>query len=578
MKKYLTIFSIAITACGFLSVVNIKEKSDNPNSCEFIFDMVCHTPGEPLTVSSFNDPEKLIEYGYNGQAVAKFSFIHSALTFDKLNPDIFPEGSEERKWVLNRMKSYQEEIKAIKKTGLKVYCFMDIIVLPKKLVELYKDEICNKDGKITFLKPKTVEIHRIMLDELFERFPDIDGLIIRTGENYLMDVPYHTGNSAITDKQKSHIILINLLREEVCEKMNKLVFYRTWSFDGFHTDPAYYLSVTDSIKPHKNLVFSIKHTNGDFWRTFPFNKTLTTGKHQQIVEVQCQREYEGKGSHPDYIAKSVIEGFEEYDSLTFPKCLNDIKNHPTFKGIWTWSRGGGWYGPYITNELWCDLNAFVLCKWAQNINRTEEDIFNEYMDRMGLKGESRSNFRKLCLLSPKGILRGHYTNRYPVNIMFLWTRDHYLGGPESYCLKGTVEKLYKYNKIQVALDEKAEAVKIWEEIARLSENIEVPNKETENYIRVSSKYGYYLYSIIYEGWVVMLEGYKGDQTGTYNKEAIINAIKKYDELWKGFENLKNTEPSCATLYIPYDAPEWHWYEKPTFGMKKTVDKYREMFM
>ena len=41
-------------------------------------------------------------------------------------------------------------------------------------------------------------------------------------------------------------------------------------------------------------VITIKHTNGDYFRTYPFNKTLTLSKHKQIVEVQCQREYEGK--------------------------------------------------------------------------------------------------------------------------------------------------------------------------------------------------------------------------------------------------------------------------------------------
>ena len=45
--------------------------------------------------------------------------------------------------------------------------------------------------------PKTQELHQVMLDEVFLRFPDIDGLIIRVGETYLYDTPFHTGNGAV---------------------------------------------------------------------------------------------------------------------------------------------------------------------------------------------------------------------------------------------------------------------------------------------------------------------------------------------------------------------------------------------
>ena len=70
------------------------------------------------------------------------------------------------------------------------------------------------------------------------------------------------------------------------------------------------------------------------------------------MEVQCQREYEGKGAYPNYVANAVINGFEETKQDASPRCLNDVKDNPLFYGVWTWSRGGGWYGPYISNELW----------------------------------------------------------------------------------------------------------------------------------------------------------------------------------------------------------------------------------
>lgn len=138
-------------------------------------------------------------------------------------------------------------------------------------------------------------------------------------------------------------------------KRDKLVFYRTWSFDGFAKDPDYYLEVTDPIAPHPNLVFSVKHTAGDFLRTYAFNPTLTLGSHPQIVEVQCQREYEGKGAHPDYVLNGVIDGFEEYGSTTGPRGLADIADHPTFQGLWTWSRGEAGAAP--TSRTRCGASS-----------------------------------------------------------------------------------------------------------------------------------------------------------------------------------------------------------------------------
>lgn len=322
----------------------------------YVLDMVHNNPGEPLTQTRFADPEYLKSYGYNGQVINDFVFAHAAITFDKLNPSIFPKGSKEREWVLKAAEHVRQNINAAHKAGLKCYYFTDIIVLPKKLVALYHDEICDERGRISFERPKTIEIHKIMLDELFDTFPGLDGLVIRTGETYLNNVPYHTGNNPITNGIESHIKLINLLRQEVCVKRNKMIFYRTWASGGMDQKPEVYLNVTNRIKPHPNLVFMIKHTKGDYQRTFNFNPTLGIGKHPQVVEVQCQREYEGKGAYPNYIAEGVINGFEEYTNGSRPqpgnKSLNDIKDNPNFRGVWTWSRGGGWIGPYITNELW----------------------------------------------------------------------------------------------------------------------------------------------------------------------------------------------------------------------------------
>ena len=562
------------------------------NKKAYVLDMVHNNPGEALTQTVFNNAGYLNRMGYDGMVVNDFTFVHTAITFDSFDKRIFPEGSEERKWVLKTAENIRQRIKTAHQAGIKVYYFTDIIVLPKKLVELYRSEICDDKGRISFERPKTIEIHRAMLNEVFETFPDLDGLVIRTGETYLDNVPYHTGNNPITHAAESHVKLLNLLREVVCEKYNKMVFYRTWSFGGLHDNAGYYTEVSDRVVPHPNLVFSIKHTQGDYFRTFGFNPTLAIGRHRQMVEVQCQREFEGKGAFPNYVANGVINGFEEYDGIsrqTGYKSLSDIKNAPQFAGVWTWSRGGGWVGPYISNEFWCKLNAYVVSGWAQNTSLTEEEVFNRFMDDNGIKGSSRRYFRQLCLLSAKAVLRGHYSAGLPFKKEWVaWTRDEFLDGIDTRekientffategMLKGAFEQWYKQGQLNAAVNERYQAVDMWKQVVKLSKKVKLADKNDQKYIVLSSQYGLLLHRIIAEGWTVMALGFTGDKTGVYDKVKLKAAINKYDAAWKAFEQLKANNPDCATLYKPFAFV----YTKPAYhlkgGMGASVDTYRKI--
>ena len=127
-----------------------------------------------------------------------------------------------------------------------------------------------------------------------------------------------------------------------------------------HTRRDIYLAITDQIEPHPNLNFSIKYGAGDFHRLTVFNPTLGVGKHNYIVEFQGQPEYYGKGAHPIYVAKGMIDGWEEFDQINPEgrhRGVRELLKDPKMKGLWTWSRGGGWRGPYLKNEMWSTLKA-----------------------------------------------------------------------------------------------------------------------------------------------------------------------------------------------------------------------------
>src|SRR5438874_4952251 len=403
-------FIVALVFAGVLLVESDVSRAAVAASFpkSFVIDMVHNNPGEPLQATAFRDPQTLAGFGYNGQVI--MAEADSCETFDAIAPGLVPTNSEARIWIEQHAQSLQKAAEQAHAAGIKAYAWFQFVVLPKGLIARYKNEICDEQWRIDLEKPMTQKMLRAQVDEVFTRCPALDGLVVRTGEIYLFDSPYHssTGNgdeklaqsaTAIIHGPDSHIALLQLLRDEVCVKHGKMVFYRTWDFgNNFHVNPDYYLKVTEAITPHPDLVFSIKYTKGDFFRRTPFNPTLGIGRHRQIVEVECQAEYYGKGAHPYYIGDGVINGWEEMSKLMEPgepKGLRDVMGNTNLCGVWTWSRGGGWEGPYISNELWCELNVYVIAKYAENPKRTEEDIFDEFAtQRLGLKGGDVAKFRE----------------------------------------------------------------------------------------------------------------------------------------------------------------------------------------
>lgn len=508
-----------------------------------LLDMVHNNPGEAPFVTHYNDPAFLKRLGYHGKVYELFEGAQFGIDWSSVDPDIFPAGSVERAWIDRKAADLDRYYTAAKEAGLSVYCHTDMIVFPKRLVEKFKlanfKEISD---------PETQKYLRAAVRQMFSRFSQLDGLVIRIGETYLQGAPYHTGG--IEDKTNPHktiVPLMQLLREEVCEKLNKKVLFRAW--DSFDQSIPDYLAVSDGVQPHPNLMVVVKHCEDDFHRGNPFSKVLGIGRHSQVVEVQCQREYEGKGAYPNYVAHGVIEGFEEHHGQSIRK----IWSNPLIAGMFTWSRGGGWKGPYITNELWCDLNVYVLSHWAQEPNRTEESIFNEYCSRvLRLSSEDAAKFRKLCLLSAAAVYRGIRGTRNEITPW--WTRDQYMGRPP---LPKDAASLPAF------LQEKDEAVQMWRQMIDLAGSIRFPDPAVRDYVKVSCQYGLDVYRIYSDGFHLAALGLQGD------KAQIKALIDDYDRTWASYRQWKSDHASCATLY-----EDKAFQDQP--GMGAMVDEFRKV--
>ncbi|MFR9593706.1 MAG: hypothetical protein SNI57_04040, partial [Rikenellaceae bacterium] len=495
-----------------------------------ILDMVHHNPGETPYQSAYNNPETIKEMGYNGKVYFLFESPMLAINWESVDSDILPKDSEDRKWVDQKAEQIRSMQAASTAAGLTTLAQSDLILFPKRLVEKYDLAECMGDAR----DPEVERLVRAQIAEMFDQFPLLDGLVTRIGETYLHDAPYHLG--AINDKsspEKTIIPLLNILRDEICVKRNKLLIFRTWvSFDT-HLDR--YMKVSDSVEPHKNLVIAVKHCEGDFHRSNPFSKVIGEGRHPQIIEIQCAREYEGKGAYPHYVANGVIEGFEEHQNMP-EGAINSIREFATTKpelyaGIWTWTRGGGWGGPYIKDELWCDLNAWVVAQWAADPTQREEDIFNRYaVERMKLKGDDVAKFRRLCLLSADAVIRGK--NSVQSDLFRWWTRDAGLNWP-SFNKSGNPER---------AVAQKEESLVMWNEIIAIAKDIEWADDHTRRHVIGSCYYGLHLYEI-YRAVVTMRYAVDNEEWTRVDE-----LIKDYDTAWAKYNALPAEYPEIATLY------------------------------
>ena len=566
--------------------VNLLVKAQ---SLDFVMDFVSNNPGEKPFETKYNNPEYLRSQGFN--AMVTYWHVNCAITYDSFDKDVVRQGTKEREWIEGKAKKIRQKLTQATQQKIEVFPFTDFLVFPQSIWEKYGKQIASDSkshalgGKKASHKPNMQSklLQKLVVaqvDEIFRNFPELGGLTLRFGETYLHDTPYHRGGSPIRngyDGIEDHVMLISILRKEICEKRNKKLIYRTWDFNYFHVNPDFYLRVTDQIEPHENLMFSIKYQQGDFHRMTPFNPCIGKGKHRQIIESQSRLEAYGKAAHPYYTAPGVINGWpetkyqiESQNRMTetlnpkeHPRGLRDILKNGLLAGVMTWSHGGGWKGPFIKHEIWTDLNTYVVSQWAQDIGKSEEDLFYEFASKLGLSGYQADLFRTLNILTIEGVRKGQL-NSFTNNKVW-WTRDQYFSASAN---KGIIKEVIEKDLTSKVLAEKREATFIWHQIEALSRQFEVNDKATQEAIEVSCTYGRIKYELIEQMWIMMIYHQLSDDKE--QKSILRNALSKYDKLWVEWNDLYKSSPYCATIYT-----DKYLWDRREGSIGEFVDNLRE---
>ncbi|HMO99283.1 MAG TPA: hypothetical protein PKE26_09265 [Kiritimatiellia bacterium] len=266
---------------------------------------------------------------------------------------------------------YHELVAIARRHGLAVWFTTDIMFYPR-------DEAQKLERPP--LKRAIAELEKA-LHYVFERYPDIGGIIFRIGESDAHDV---TGDFlsrlVIRSPRQGRHLVERLL--PVFERYQRLLIFRTWSVGAFSVGDLLWNRDTydrlfrDIRSP--NLLVSIKYGESDFFRYLPLNPRFSRSGQRKIIELQARREYEGFGEFPSFIGSD----YQAYRDA--------IKELPEVVGMSVWGQTGGWsHYRRLTllqpEAVWNDINVWTCIRLFRD-GVTVEGAVRSYFQQHAMTG------------------------------------------------------------------------------------------------------------------------------------------------------------------------------------------------
>ncbi|MEM8494220.1 MAG: hypothetical protein AAF663_02390 [Planctomycetota bacterium] len=354
--------------------------------------------GEPAPGSRYDDPKELAALGYTGRV-----FYESAAMSGVPQPEVLAD-AELRRWVEQQRHELDARVEAAVSAGLDVYLSYDALVLAEELVQRNAPMLTCKGRPDTLCPASDRTIKQCMdgLTAMLERWPAAAGVVLRFGDTDASRLPYLAGNDVYTPhcprcnaygRADRIVRIISAAYERVVEQSGKRLIARAWNVrpGGMHDSAELTQRVVQRLpgKPSDDrLVISFKFTETDFWRYQAWNPaSLVCGDRPIIYELQCQREFEGKGGLPSWQAGLWRDGYPEMrDRPGAVSGLAEAAGRTNFAGVMAWVRGGGWGGPFVSDESWIDANAFAAPRLADDPTIAPETLAQQWVsERLGLQ-------------------------------------------------------------------------------------------------------------------------------------------------------------------------------------------------
>ena len=378
-------------------------------------------PGEPPAQTQYRDARVLAGLGYNALAIYEttaFAGIQNIETIDS---------AELRNWLVGRAEQITHSIDEAHAAGLGVYFFYDLLALPHDLVQAdAADLTCrNRPQVLCPASDAAMDLSVAALETMLARWPAVQGVVLRFGDTDANRLPHLMGNDIYSPHcpRCSHmgpadriIAVLDRFYELVVVRLNKRLIARAWNVrpHGLHDS----VQLAEQVVPRlpgssddPRLMLSFKFTQTDFWRYQKWNpSSLHCGGRPILYELQCQREFEGKGGVPNWQAPLWRDGYPETRGQTDAAGLTALAGKLNIAGLWAWVRGGGWGGPFISNEAWIDANVFAVPRLADDPAIDMRDLARQWIDqRLNLADDAAVQpLVDLLLDSPEMVRQAFY--------------------------------------------------------------------------------------------------------------------------------------------------------------------------
>lgn len=525
-------------------------------------------------LTEFSDPGVVLRLGYNGVIVERA--LAEVVTLDEYDPDLYPKGSEQRAKALERRNYVRDRIEKARKQHLSVFIQGDMITVPKAACDKYGDDILT-NGEISMDKPKTMELMEAIVDEALRLFPEVDGVVVRSGENtasatgYLRGVnPFARGKPDASEEEiaEKQAEFVEALADIIVGRYHKIYIQRTWGYYvTWHTVPERYLAATDLVTARPGLFFSMKHPETDYWRYNRINPTIGIGKHPQMVEFECAREYEGKGAFPLYGGRLFAEGGTEIEPYGGVRYIYD----KGVRGVWAWLSGAGLDGPYRKREEWLELDAYALSRLLWNPDADPYEIAREWCQiKFGIEPDSPilDRFESICRKSEEAVLKARYCRALtelgkpyqtpPAKYLYGWAPGGAWFRDASFGAKG-MRGIYKYlareggqETVEAAIHEKEEAREAYESLMEDFDAIVKLAGPSADWteLHITAEYGnywveiatrYFVGIVRYDQW---LSSGKTDESA---KAAAIENFLEWQEAWSAYNDTMPGLPGAPSM-------------------------------
>ena len=351
--------------------------------------MILDNPGEPPHPTRYRDPRVLRDLGYTDLIIYPTTGLSGML-----DPHTLAAG-DMRNWVAEQYDAVAATADEAARVGMGVYLTCDAPSLARELVGSAMTCIKSNPAVLCPASDELLDMSRQCLDALLDRIDNVRGVVLRLGDNDAAKSLHLVGNDIYTPhcarcsamgRADRLVKFINHYYDTVVASRSLKLIVRGWNVKpgGMHDNPDLCRRVVQRLPEDDRLIYSFKFTQTDFWRYQRWNpSSLVCGDRPVIYELQCQREFEGKGAMANFQPPLWSTGMTEFPDAVG---LRDVAENVNLAGLWAWVRGGGWRGPFIAegNETWIDANVWAVPKLSENPAADADDLARQWIaDSLG---------------------------------------------------------------------------------------------------------------------------------------------------------------------------------------------------